>query len=57
MVTVAIPFAPILLANMALGGDGLLPLFGLGIASMMFAAGWATAFANLYNRFYRNPVI
>jgi hypothetical protein len=55
--TIAVPFAPILIATIFLGGQGILPAFGLGLACMIFAAGWAATFASLYNRFYRNPVI
>lgn len=57
IITIAIPFAPSLLANLFLGGEGALAIFGLGLACMIFAAGWAATFASLYNRFYRNPVI
>jgi hypothetical protein len=56
-ITIAVPFAPILLANMVWGGEGVLAVFGTGLACMIFAAGWAATFARLYNRFYRNPVI
>lgn len=57
LITVAIPFTPALLATLFVGGAGLLAVFGTGLACMIFAAGWATTFAGLYNRFYRNPVI
>ncbi len=57
LITIAIPFAPLLPVNLWFGGDGILALFGTGLACMVFAAGWAATFASLYNRFYRNPVI
>jgi hypothetical protein len=55
--TITVPFAPIMVGSLLLGGDGALALFALGVACMTFAAGWAATFASLYNRFYRNPVI
>jgi hypothetical protein len=57
IVTTTILSAPMLLGGLFLGGEGLLPMFGISLACMVFAAGWAATFASLYNRFYRNPVI
>lgn len=57
LVTIAVAFAPLLLGNLIMGGNDLLAVFGISLACMVFAAGWATTFASLYNRFYRNPVI
>jgi hypothetical protein len=57
LVTIAIPLIPMVITAVFLGGDGVLAVFGFGLASMVFAAGWAGTFASLYNRFYRNPVI
>jgi hypothetical protein len=57
IVTIAVPFAPMVVASLIYGREGVLPVFGMGLACMIFAAGWAATFASLYNRFYRNPVI
>ena len=57
LATIAVAFGPMLLANLILGGEGLLAVFGMGLVCMIFAAAWAATFASLYNRFYRNPVI
>jgi hypothetical protein len=55
--TIAVPFAPALLSTLLFAREGVLAVFGTGLACVIFATGWASTFAWLYNRFYRNPVI
>jgi hypothetical protein len=57
LVTITVPFIPMVMTAMFLGGDGVLALFGTCFLCMVFAAGWTSTFTSLYNRFYRNPVI